>query len=221
MAADAEWFMDYHNSDGSVAQMCGNGVRAYARYLVESGLAAGESKLRVATRSGVVDVSVDGASITASLPAPVVGGESWAMLGKSMYPGVSATVGNPNLVCPVANREALAALDLTHGPGLDAAAFPAGANVEFVTPAAPLDGADAHVVMRVHERGAGETLSCGSGACAVAAVTLRSMGRDAGVVAIDVPGGRLAVTIAPGRCLLTGPAVIVATGDLDLGALLG
>jgi diaminopimelate epimerase len=219
MAADAEWFMDYHNSDGSVAEMCGNGVRAYARYLVESGLAADGSDLRVATRAGVVDISVNGALITAALPMPVVGGDSSATLGQVAYPGTAATVGNPNLVCPVADRAALAALDLTRRPELPEATFPTGANVEFVTPASAVEGADAHVHMRVFERGAGETLSCGSGACAVAAVTLRQMGRDQGVVAIDVPGGRLTVTITPNKCLLTGPAVVVATGNLDPSTL--
>jgi diaminopimelate epimerase len=220
MAADAEWFMDYRNSDGSLAQMCGNGVRAYARYLIESGLVSGASQLRVATRSGIVDVAVDGASISASLPVPSVGGPSSAVLGGVTYAGVSATVGNPNLVCAVADADALAALDLSRGPALRDVDFPTGANVEFVTPGDPVGGADAHVLMRVHERGAGETLSCGSGACAVAAVTLRGLGRDAGVVAIDVPGGRLTVTLAPDRCRLAGPAVVVATGDLDMSTII-
>ena len=70
--------------------------------------------------------------------------------------------------------------------------------------------------MRVVERGVGETLSCGSGACAAAAVVLHEDGRAEGEVVIDVPGGRLRVALAGGRCVLTGPAVIVATGTLTL-----
>jgi diaminopimelate epimerase len=92
--------------------------------------------------------------------------------------------------------------------------FPESANVEFVAAAEPLDGVDAHVRMRVYERGSAETLACGTGACAAAAVTLRDAGLPAGAVALDLPGGRLTVTIDEDRCVLAGPAVIVATGDI-------
>jgi diaminopimelate epimerase len=109
--------------------------------------------------------------------------------------------------------------------GLDAAVFPRSANVEFVVVRPePVVGADLHVELRVVERGSGETLSCGSGACAVAAVALRGdltgeAPRPAGVVAIDVPGGRLSVALDADSCVLTGPAEIVATGEINLAAL--
>ncbi len=83
-----------------------------------------------------------------------------------------------------------------------------------MVPAEPVEGADVHVRMRVFERGSGETLSCGSGACAVAAVALRDAGVVHGIAVVDVPGGRLTVTIAGGHCALGGPAVVVATGDV-------
>jgi diaminopimelate epimerase len=94
--------------------------------------------------------------------------------------------------------------------------FPESANVEFVAGAEPLEGVEAHVRMRVYERGSAETLACGTGACAVAAVALRDAGREGGAVALDLPGGRLTVTIDHDRCVLTGPAVIVATGEVLL-----
>jgi diaminopimelate epimerase len=72
--------------------------------------------------------------------------------------------------------------------------------------------------MRVVERGVGETQSCGSGACAVAAVVLRDAGLAEGTVTVDVPGGRLTVSVAGGQCVLTGPAVIVAAGTLAVPA---
>ncbi|GAB3847103.1 hypothetical protein GCM10029963_27960 [Micromonospora andamanensis] len=89
-------------------------------------------------------------------------------------------------------------------------------NVEFTTAGAPVAGVDAHVLMRVHERGSAETLSCGTGACAVAAVALRDTDRETGTVAVDVPGGRLTVTVDEDSCWLSGPALLVATGTLTL-----
>jgi len=109
----------------------------------------------------------------------------------------------------------VAGLDLRDPPGYDTALFPAGVNVEFSTPA----GAALHVRMRVHERGSGETLSCGSGALAVGAVALRDAGVESGRVTVDVPGGRLTVTSDGGEWWLAGPAVLVATGEVDVAAL--
>jgi diaminopimelate epimerase len=222
LAGDAEWFMDYHNADGSIAEMCGNGVRAYVRYLVSTGLIpADTTRLDVATRAGVVPVEISPGGLTVGLPVPIVGGESTAIVAGLAYAGVAASVGNPHLVCAVPDVAALNALDLTRPPRVDTATFPDGVNVEFIADGAPVDGADRHVHMRVYERGSGETLSCGSGACAVAAVVLRDMGMTAGTgtVAVDVPGGRLTITLAGDTCRLSGPAVVVATGDIDLATL--
>ncbi|GAA4215969.1 diaminopimelate epimerase [Actinocatenispora rupis] len=211
-AADAEWFMDYWNADGSIAEMCGNGIRVFLRYLVTNGLADGPT-VTIATRSGLRTGTV-GETIAVQMGPPTLLGTTGATIGEAGYPGVAVDAGNPHLVCPVPAAE-LAALDLTRAPRLDPAVFPAGANVEFVTVLdEPVAGADRHVRMRVYERGAGETESCGSGAVAVAAVTLREAGRDAGTVAVDVPGGRLTATVTPDSLTLAGPAVIVATGTL-------
>ncbi|HEY3503843.1 MAG TPA: diaminopimelate epimerase [Actinocatenispora sp.] len=211
-ADDAEWFMDYWNADGSIAEMCGNGIRVFLRYLVENGLAGGGT-ITIATRSGLRTGTI-GDTIAVAMGVPTLLGTTGATVDGSGYPGVAVDAGNPHLVCPVPAGE-LAALDLTRAPGLDPSVFPNGANVEFATPLAdPVPGTDLHVRMRVYERGAGETESCGSGAVAVAAVTLRESGRDAGAVAVDVPGGRLTATITPDSLTLAGPAVIVATGTL-------
>jgi diaminopimelate epimerase len=214
LAADAEWFMDYVNSDGSEAQMCGNGVRAYARYLVTSGLVPATTEtLPIATRSGVVTVAITPDLITVEMVTPVLGDHAKTEVGGLQLVGTKVSVGNPNLVCWVAHPEKL---DLTRQPALDPAEFPESANVEFIAPAPPVADADVHIVMRVYERGAGETMSCGSGACAVAAVVLRDAELDTGVVAIDVPGGRLTVRLDESGCFLTGPAVVVATGDTTI-----
>jgi diaminopimelate epimerase len=221
-AAEAEWFMDYWNADGSIAEMCGNGVRVFTRYLVMSGLAtAGCEGLPVATRAGVVRALVGSPTISVNMTTPRVYAESTATLPALAVPGAAVDCGNPHLVCALPPDVPLESLDLLRPPGFDAAAFPSGVNIEFVIPGEPVDGADLHVRMRVYERGSAETLSCGSGALAVGAVALRDAGRSAGVVAVDLPGGRLTVTAtAEGQWWLAGPAVLVASGEIDVAALL-
>jgi diaminopimelate epimerase len=215
-AADAEWFMDYRNSDGSIAEMCGNGVRVFARYLIASGLATpGPEGLPVATRAGVVVALVEGDEIRVHMRSPRVYAASTAAVGHLTFPGVAVDCGNPHLVCVLHDGLELPSLDLSTPPGHDPALFTAGVNVEFVVPGEPVDGADLHVAMRVHERGSGETLSCGSGALAVGAAALRDAGLATGVVAVDVLGGRLTVTHDEAdRWWLAGPAVLVASGEV-------
>ena len=220
-AGDAEWFMDYRNGDGSVAEMCGNGVRVFTRYLMANGLATpGPSGLPVATRAGVVVAQISGDIIRVNMRTPRVYAGSIASTGALTFPGAAVDCGNPHLVCGLHDGIDLASLDLSVAPAFDSAVFPNGVNVEFVLDAAPLDGVDLHVAMRVYERGAGETLSCGSGALAVGAVALRDAGLPTGSVAVDVPGGRLIVEAdESGKWWLSGPAVLVAQGEVDAAAV--
>jgi diaminopimelate epimerase len=216
-ASEAEWFMDYWNSDGSPAEMCGNGVRVFTRYLVSEGLATpGPSGLPIATRAGVVVALIEGVSVRAHMRSPSVYAASTATVGPLTFPGVAVDCGNPHLVCGLHDGVSLDSLDLSAAPGYDSSLFGAGVNVEFVRSAAPLADADLHVAMRVFERGSGETLSCGTGCLAVGAVALRDAGRSTGTVAVDVPGGRVTVTHdEQDRWWLAGPAVLVATGEVD------
>jgi len=209
----AEWFMDYRNADGSVAETCGNGIRVFARYLVDSELVATD-RLAIGTRAGVVTAVVAGDAVSVTMGLPRVRGEGAARIGGRDLPGTAVDCGNPHLVCPAPDALTLADLDLTVPPVVDPALFPDGVNVELTTLV------DHHQVrMRVHERGVGETPSCGSGACAVAAATLRAAGQTGGVVTVDVPGGRLTVSLTGEECVLTGPAVLVARGAVTLAAL--
>ncbi|HUR51292.1 MAG TPA: diaminopimelate epimerase [Mycobacteriales bacterium] len=190
----AAWFMDYRNADGSVAEMCGNGVRVYARYLVMEGLAE-EGELRLATRDGIKDVTVDGERITVDMGQAVVGDA----LTVDGMPATAVDMGNPHAVVHVASVEALGELDPERRD----------LNVEYVE-----DVAAGHLRMRVHERGVGETRSCGTGACAAVVATVLRTGELRGsTYTVDVPGGRLEVTWGEdGHVLLTGPAVLVAEG---------
>lgn len=200
-----KWFMDYRNADGSIAEMCGNGVRVFVRYLLEQGLADGP-EVPVATRGGVKLVRLEGDELSVDMGPAEFGPASQASLDGFAWPGQAVSMGNPHLVCHLGEAEALEALDLHRRPHFDQSVFPDGVNVEFVVGAAP------HVRMRVHERGVGETRSCGTGACAVAAVALRRAGGDTGVCKVDVPGGTLTVTVTDETIHLAGPAVVVAEG---------
>jgi diaminopimelate epimerase len=200
--------MDYRNSDGSPAEMCGNGLRVFARYLADRGLAAGPA-FAVATRSGIRRVTLaDDGSVTAEMGPVTVLGPGQALVGGRAYRGLRISVGNPHLACLV--DAPLAGFDLTRPPVLDPAEFPAGANVELVR----VTGRDA-AQMRVHERGSGETRSCGTGAVAAAAAAAHAAGQEAGSWQVSLPGGELTVELAAGAGWLRGPAVIVAEGELD------
>jgi diaminopimelate epimerase len=206
---DPEWFMDYRNSDGSIAEMCGNGVRVFARYLVEAGLAA-PGELAVGTRGGVRTVRLGwSGDVTVDMGAPVTLGASRAVLAGRAYEGLGVAVGNPHLACPV--TEPVSGLDLTRAPEIDAALFPEGVNVELYHPLG-----EGRVEMRVYERGSGETRSCGTGAVATAVAAARDEGRAEGTWRIAVPGGVVTVTLDGMTSHLSGPAVLVAEGELRL-----
>jgi diaminopimelate epimerase len=207
---DLRWFMDYRNADGSVAEMCGNGIRVFARFLVTEGLEE-PGRLRIDTRDGVkdVDVSASGDVTVGMGPAEVLD-DAKVQIGPSWYDAVGWSLGNPHLV--VLDFARVAAADLSTPPVVDpAAAYPNGVNVEIVERAGPC-----HIRMRVHERGVGETRSCGTGACAAAVAAMEAAGERTTYV-VDVPGGRLMVEWrADGTVSLTGPAVLTARGETDL-----
>jgi diaminopimelate epimerase len=204
----AAFVMDYRNADGSLAEMCGNGARLFARFLVDAGWATA-GNLAFETRGGVRTAEVPSAGeVTVEMGPARLGRESTATVSGREIHGVAVDVGNPHLVC--LTDIDLAELDLSQQPAFDSAVFPAGVNIEFVTVSGP-----GRVQMRVHERGVGETRSCGTGTVAVAAAYLSSVGRSAGTVRVAVPGGMVTVGISADDSTLTGPAVMVASGTID------
>ncbi|TDD34370.1 diaminopimelate epimerase [Nonomuraea terrae] len=208
-ASAAEWFMDYRNSDGSVAEMCGNGVRVFARYLIDAGL-ENATEFAVATRGGLRKVRVEPhGDITVDMGKPVVLGESVACLGGHEYTGVHVDMGNPHLACAIGDP--VAQLDLSHQPAFDTCVFPAGVNIELFNPVGTT-----RAVMRVFERGAGETRSCGTGAVATAVAAARLSGDTLGTWTVEVLGGTLTVILDEDTSYLSGPAEIIASGELLL-----
>lgn len=222
----AEWFMDYHNSDGSVSEMCGNGIRVFTRFLIANGLASlgpGET-LPIGTRGGVRDMQANLSGFQVDLGRWRLDGSEPLVRARELpvqRPGLGINIGNPHVVVALASDAELDALDLSYIPILEPEA-PEGANVEFVVPTDPLvkDGVG-YIRMRVHERGSGETLSCGTGAAAAALATRHWAGKGApNQWKVEVPGGTLGVRMFPTEdgehVALSGPAELVFEGDLSL-----
>ena len=220
------WFMDYRNADGSVAEMCGNGVRVFVRYLVETGL-VNERTVSIGTRAGLRrtelltdervrvemgPVRIEAGRLAPTVPITLSEGAPWARTWQAQ----PVNVGNPHAVC---FTDDIGILDLTRQPSWPVGEFPDGVNAEFVR----IHDHD-HVGMRVYERGVGETESCGTGTVAVAAATVARLGLDLGaeerIVRVDVPGGIVEVGLsrATGEsavlATLTGPAVLVFSGSI-------
>lgn len=203
------WFMDYFNADGSVAEMCGNGLRVFARHLVNEQL-VDSVDFDVATRAGTKHVRVGGGGLIATQlgKADVVtdGVRVSANIGE--FDATAVYVGNPHAVSFVDDGQ-LAQLELASQPTWSPASrFPEGVNLEFVEVRAP-----GRLTMRVHERGVGETMSCGTGVVAAAAAYRRRSGYD-GPVEVRVPGGDLTVEFDGDDATLTGPAVVIGRGEI-------
>jgi diaminopimelate epimerase len=220
-----EWFMDYRNADGSAAEMCGNGIRVFARYLAEVGWASlDDGPLAIGTRAGVKTVTRSELGLEVDLGPWRVEDADVLVRARGIgapRPGLGIDVGNPHIVVALPDTRELDGLDLTAQPQLHPE--PAqGANVEFVVPADPLvrDGVGA-IRMRVFERGVGETLSCGTGVAA-AALAVRHWAGPAAPDhwTVDVPGGTLGVRMpevdGERHVLLSGPATLVYSGEVTL-----
>ena len=225
-AGGAEWFMDYRNADGSKAEMCGNGIRVFARYLADTGLASLDDAeaLLIGTRAGVKSVTRSDLGFEADLGSWRVEPDDVLVRARGLgvpRPGLGIDVGNPHIVVALSDTDELDALDLTALPQLHPEP-PRGANIEFVVPSDPLvrEGVGS-IRMRVFERGVGETLSCGTGVAAAALAVRHWAGQAApDRWSVEVPGGTLGVRMLRVRgdlhVLLSGPATLVYSGEVAL-----
>ncbi len=224
LPADA-WVMDYWNSDGSTSEMCGNGARVFGAFLESYAAVDLAGGLEFGTRGGPRTVTgVGDGRFAIGMGGYAVGEGSFDATVEARgltpaRPGLSVDLGNPHHVVALGSLDELAAVDLSVAP-IVSPTPPAGSNVEFVVPLgeAEVDGElRGRARMRVHERGSGETRSCGTGACAVALALREWAGPGApDVWDIDVPGGQVTVRIAPDHTVLEGPAVLVAEGTVTL-----
>ena len=195
----AEWFMDYRNADGSVAEMCGNGVRVFAKYLTEKGLVTlgqGDT-LSIGTRAGVRDIQRSTNGFAVDMGRWKLDGDEVTVHAGHLVvdrPGLPINVGNPHVVVALASEQELSDLELYKAPVVTPTPSD-GANVEFIVPAEPMVRSGVgYISMRVHERGVGETLSCGTGIVAAALATRHWAGQGApNQWQVTVPGGTLGV----------------------------
>ena len=211
-----DWYMDYRNADGSIAQMCGNGVRVFAHYLRASGLEE-RDEFVVGSLAGPRPVLLHShdaltADVTVEMGKANQVGTGSAVVGGRRFTGLAVDVGNPHLACVDADltESDLRALDVAAPVEFDATLFPDGVNVEVLT--APVDGA---VTMRVHERGVGETRSCGTGTVAAVVAALRHGNAETGTLRVRIPGGEVEVSVTDASSFLHGPSVLVAHGEIS------
>ena len=225
---NAVWFMDYYNADGSTAEMCGNGIRVFARYLLDRGLATitDGGTLPIGTRDGVKDITKSANGFAVDLGRWKLDGESVVEVSglDVARPAQGIDVGNPHAVVALASDSELAALRLLDAPTIDPAPEN-GANVEFVVPRDPMvQHGVGHISMRVFERGVGETLSCGTGIAAAALATRYWAGSEApNQWQVSVPGGvvgvRMFATEDGEHVGISGPAELSFDGEIDLATL--
>ena len=208
------WFMDYRNADGSVAEMCGNGARVFARFLADRGLVSGPT-VPIATRSGLRETTLlpDG-RVRVAMGEVTVGDRpvQVSVGGDAPLDGVPVNVGNPHAVSFVDDLDRLVLSTAPRWTPADA--FPEGVTLEFIHELGPQ-----RLAMRVYERGVGETRSCGTGTVAAAAAARsRSGSRNDGPATyrVDVPGGSVEVELTDGEASLVGPAVLVAHGEVSV-----
>jgi diaminopimelate epimerase len=205
--------MHIYNSDGSVAEMCGNAIRCLAVHLSKDRGQSGE--LLFDTGAGpkrcTLHRGAGGATEAISVemgPARVVGEQDFDVAGERLH-AVRVDMGNPHAVLfDTPTRERAAAV----GPRIEASVS-GGINVGFARPGP--SGID----LVVWERGAGLTDACGTGACAAAVTAVRSGAVKAGApIEVRLPGGALQITVAPGleRVTMRGPATHVFDGETDL-----
>ena len=217
--ADCE--MDIYNADGSRAAMCGNGIRCVAKYAYDNGIAKSD-RIRIATASGVKELELrieEGQVrfVRVDMGEPVISEDRSLSMGQFTFTFTPVSMGNPHAVLFLDPKRTpgAAVMELPIweiGPYFEQrAGAPERVNAEFVE---VID--EGTLQMRVWERGSGETLACGTGACAAAVAAMNSGRVPADVVLVRLRGGSLVVEWdrGSGHVFMTGPAETVFTGEI-------
>lgn len=215
-ASGKNWFMDYRNADGSLAEMCGNGIRVMARYLVDRGHHS-SGIFAIDTRDGLKYLAVpDHGEISVNMGKVIdiseIDGSATISQNGNHWSSVNINVGNPHAVAIISDLAQVG--DLSKEPGTNPDdIYPDGVNIEF----AQIVGEN-EVIMRVFERGSGETKSCGTGVCAVAlAANMHQKQSLPAKWIVNPPGGRLTVELDPhSNATLTGAAILLQDFEVEI-----
>jgi diaminopimelate epimerase len=215
-SSKADFRMRILNNDGSEVEMCGNGIRCLAKYVRSEGLTS-KTKLKVETLRGLIRPEIVGDNVRVDMNEPKLVSKDWSSgetVGKKLYVGLQAfdvtlvSMGNPH--CVIFVPKITDNLVLKVGPKIEIhSRFPNRINVEFIRVINSKE-----LEMRVWERGAGETLACGTGASAagVAAVLNKLTERE---VTVHLKGGNLQIEWGKRNVFMTGPAEFVFDGELS------
>ncbi len=212
----ADFRMRMFNADGSEGAMCGNAIRCVAKYVYDNGL-TDKTKLAIETPSGMKYLTLqltDGkvSTVQVDMGVPLIGNEPLTIrVGRKEYTGWNVSMGNPHFVTFV--EDVWHHPVTTDGPYIETmSVFPDRTNVEFIHPVG-----ENHLQMRVWERGSGETMACGTGACAAAVAAVRQGICEIGVpISVDLPGGTLTICFDGQMVLMTGDAETVFSGTIEL-----
>jgi diaminopimelate epimerase len=219
--ADVDFDYVIHNNDGGEVEQCGNGARCFVRFVRSMGL-TNKTTVKVRTKSGVITLTETAdKQVTVDMGAPTFDAAKIPYIAPSdgIKPewDYAVSMGNPHAVCVVGSEvmSLQATPVLTRGPIIQAnAAFPEGVNVGFMQ---VIDRG--HIALRVYERGAGETLACGTGACAAVVAGIQ-LGLLDSTVQVKALGGNLTISwdknTAGASVMMTGPATTVYQGTIEL-----
>jgi diaminopimelate epimerase len=208
---EADCFMNYYNADGSMAEMCGNGVRCVAKFLKDE-ILKNETHFKIMTRAGIKEIAYqnDG-TFSVNMGKPVFSHHDFPKQSLELE-GLDlnfVSMGNPHAVAFVENLDDYELQ--TIGPRVENDShFPNKINVEIVE-----KKNDKEFVVKVWERGCGATLACGTGACAVYAVARKSKSANAEIV-INLPGGKLFMSEKDGEIIMRGEAASVFSGLVEI-----
>jgi len=204
----ADFRMQMFNPDGSEGAMCGNGIRCMGAYLIQKRLSE-KRELRIETKAGVKNLEIKSLAgpacmVCVDMGVPQLGRSLGITVMEEHYTGIEISMGNPHFVVAVEDPDLVNVPLVGSRIGGDAV-FPEGTNVEFATRERA-----GTIRMRVWERGCGETLACGTGACAAVA----ALGEGEREFRVLLPGGALKINRQEsGTLLMTGPASIVYEGE--------
>jgi diaminopimelate epimerase len=205
----AKYKMRIFYPDGSEAEMCGNGIRMFAKYLLDKNYAGNEAEIEVGSR--VVKTFVEGNMVSVNMGKVEIIGEAEIEVGSMKFKGIKASIGNPHFIIFSNEKDKLKQYALNYGYLIENhKEFPNRTNVEF----AYVED-KRKIKLYVWERGAGMTLACGSGACATAFVA-NHYGYVAKEVEVELPGGTLFINITDEGVIMKGPVAYILRGEAYL-----